>query len=158
VKLNIIAVGHKPPTWVVSAFNEYGRRMPRELPLLLHEIRPAERSGNNAALTARARATESSRIVAAIPPGSVKVALDEHGKMMTTRQLADRIGQWMHGGRDVAFLIGGADGLDQQIRNDADLVFSLSRLTMPHALARIVLAEQLYRAMSIIRNHPYHRE
>ena len=115
------------------------------------------RTGHNAPQIARARATERDRIVAAIPPGSVKVALDERGETMTTAQLAGRLEEWMTRGRDICFLIGGADGLDNEIRGSADLVFSLSRLTLPHALVRVVLAEQLYRATSIIRGHPYHR-
>lgn len=158
MKLHIVSVGNKPPAWVSSGYREYVQRMPRELPVVLTEIRPAVRKGNNAALVARARGTERDRILAAIPPASVKVALDERGKEMSTVDLASRLEAWMAEGRDVCFVIGGADGLDERIRNEADLVFSLSRLTMPHALVRVVLAEQLYRAMSIIRNHPYHRE
>jgi len=132
--------------------------MPRELPLVLTEVRPASRSGSAPAHLQRVRAAERDRILAAIPPAGVKVALDEHGKAMTTMELAGRLEEWMGQGRDVCFLIGGADGLDEEIRSGADLVFSLSRLTMPHALVRVVLAEQLYRALSIIRKHPYHRE
>lgn len=132
--------------------------MPRELPVVLTEVRPAPRTGKNAAQIDRARAIEAERIVAAIPSDGVKVALDERGKAITTAQLADRLEDWMGHGRDVCFLIGGADGLDETVRDRADLVLSLSKLTMPHALVRVVLAEQLYRAISIIRNHPYHRE
>ena len=132
--------------------------MPRELPVILTEIRSAARKGTSADQVARVRAAERDRILAAIPSGSVKVALDEHGTMMTTSQLADRLEGWMNHGRDICFLIGGADGLDEAIKDGADFVFSLSRLTMPHALVRVVLAEQLYRAMSVTRNHPYHRE
>ena len=158
MKLHIVSVGHKPPAWVSSGFLDYTRRMPRELPVILTEVRPALRGGNSAAQIGRARATERDRILAAIPSGGVKVALDERGKTMTTAELAGRFEEWMTQGRDICFLIGGADGLDDEIRGNADLVFSLSRLTMPHALVRVVLAEQLYRATSIIRNHPYHRD
>jgi len=158
VKLHIITVGHKPPAWISSGFQDYARRMPRELPVILTEVRPALRKGNSADHGTRARAAERDRILAAIPSGGVKVALDEHGEMMTTSQLAGRLEEWMNHGRDICFLIGGADGLDEEIKSGADLVFSLSRLTMPHALVRVVLAEQLYRAMSVTRNHPYHRE
>jgi 23S rRNA (pseudouridine1915-N3)-methyltransferase len=158
VKLHIVCVGHKPPAWIRSGFEDYARRMPRELPMVLAEVRPALRSGASAAQIDRARATERDRIVAAIPSGGVKVALDERGTTMTTVELAGRLEQWMANGRDICFLIGGADGLDHEIREQADLVFSLSRLTLPHALVRVVLAEQLYRASSIIRNHPYHRD
>jgi 23S rRNA (pseudouridine1915-N3)-methyltransferase len=158
VKLHIVTVGHKPPDWITSGFQEYTRRMPRELPVVLTEVRPAARAGKNVAQIDRARATEADRILAAIPSDSVKVTLDERGKMITTTELAARLEDWMSHGRDVCFLIGGADGLDDTVRDRADLVLSLSRLTMPHALVRVVLAEQLYRAISIIRNHPYHRE
>ena len=158
MKLHIVSVGHKPPAWVSSGFLDYTRRMPRELPVILTEVRPALRGGNSAAQIDRARATERDRILAVIPSGGVKVALDERGRTMTTAELAGRFEEWMTQGRDICFLIGGADGLDDEIRRNADLVFSLSRLTMPHALVRVVLAEQLYRATSIIRNHPYHRD
>jgi len=132
--------------------------MPRALPVILTEIRPAVRKGGSTDQVARVRAAERDRILAAIPSGGVKVALDEHGTMMTTSQFADRLEGWMNNGRDICFLIGGADGLDEAVKDGADLVFSLSRLTMPHALVRVVLAEQLYRAVSVTRNHPYHRE
>ena len=132
--------------------------MPREMPLALTEIRPAGRTGKANSQGARARATERERIVAAIPPQSVRVALDEHGTLLTTQQLAARLQDWMMNTREACFLIGGADGLDEKLKQDADFVLSLSRLTMPHALARVVLVEQLYRAISIMRNHPYHRE
>ena len=158
MKLHIITVGHRPPAWISSGFQDYARRMPRELPVVLTEIRPAGRTGKGQAQAARARVTERDRVLAAIPPLGVKVALDEYGKTMTTAQLAGQLEKWMGDGRDVCFLIGGADGLDKELTENADLVFSLSRLTMPHALARVVLIEQLYRATSIIRNHPYHRE
>ena len=158
MKLHIVSVGHKPPAWISSGFQDYTRRMPRELPVVLTEIRPAARAGDSAAQIERALATEGERILAAVPPGGVKVALDERGKTVTTRAFADRLKYWMAHGSDVCFLIGGADGLDNAVKDKADLVLSLSRLTMPHALVRVVLAEQLYRAVSIIRNHPYHRD
>ncbi len=155
VKLQIITVGHKPPDWISNGFHDYARRMPRELPIMLTEVRPALHSGNSAD---RARQTEAERILAAVPSGGVKVALDERGKAISTAQLASQIEDWMSQGRDVCFLIGGADGLDDAVKSKADLVLSLSNMTLPHALVRVVLAEQLYRAMSIIRNHPYHRQ
>lgn len=157
LKLHIIAVGHRPPAWISDGLQDYVRRMPRELPVVLTDIRPAAR-GPGAVATERILAIERDRILAAIPSGSVKVALDERGKAMTTKEFAG----WLDGrkgqGRDVCFMIGGADGLAPELKSDADLVLSLSALTMPHALARVVLTEQLYRAVSIIRNHPYHRE
>ncbi|UCH49601.1 MAG: 23S rRNA (pseudouridine(1915)-N(3))-methyltransferase RlmH [Betaproteobacteria bacterium] len=158
MKLHVVSVGHKAPDWISSGFQEYTRRMPRELPVVLTEIRPAARPSKNAAQINRARATEADRILAAVPSDGVKVALDERGKTITTAELAGRLEDWMSDGRDVCFLIGGADGLDGAVRDRADFVLSLSRLTMPHALVRVVLAEQLYRAISIIRKHPYHRD
>ncbi|UCD69888.1 MAG: 23S rRNA (pseudouridine(1915)-N(3))-methyltransferase RlmH [Betaproteobacteria bacterium] len=158
MKLHIVSVGHKPPDWISRGFQEYSRRMPRELPIVLTELRPVVRASKNAAQINRARAKEAVRILAAIPSDGVKVALDEHGKTITTAQLAGRLENWMSRGQDVCFLIGGADGLDEAVKNRADLIVSLSRLTMPHSLIRVVLAEQLYRAISIIRSHPYHRD
>ena len=155
VKLQIITVGHKPPDWISDGFHDYARRMPRELPIMLTEVRPAVHGASSAN---RARQTEAERILAAVPSGGVKVALDERGKAISTAQLASQIEDWMSQGRDVCFLIGGADGLDDAVKSKADLVLSLSNMTLPHALVRVVLAEQLYRAMSIIRNHPYHRQ
>lgn len=127
------------------------------MPIVLTEIRPTARSGDSVAQISRALASEGNRILAAIPSGGVKVALDERGKTITTAELALRLECWMSQGCDVCFMIGGADGLDDAVKDRADLVLSLSRLTMPHALVRVVLTEQLYRAISIIRKHPYHR-
>jgi 23S rRNA (pseudouridine1915-N3)-methyltransferase len=157
VKLRIITVGNKPPAWISSGFEDYARRMPREFPLLLMEIRPARREGTSLAQISRSRSTERDRILAAIPANGVKVALDERGKAISTVQLAQKLESWMPTGKDVCFLIGGADGLDDELKKAADLVVSLSMMTLPHALVRVVLAEQIYRAMSIIRKHPYHR-
>jgi 23S rRNA (pseudouridine1915-N3)-methyltransferase len=160
VKLRIVAVGHKPPAWVQAGFEDYARRMPREVRIELTEIRPAPRSRQpaSAATVARILAAEKSRILAAVPAGCVRIALDERGKPLATADLARSLAGWMQGGRDVAFLIGSADGLDEAIKKDADLLLSLSAMTLPHALVRVLLAEQLYRALSMTQNHPYHRE
>ncbi|NIO39685.1 MAG: 23S rRNA (pseudouridine(1915)-N(3))-methyltransferase RlmH [Burkholderiales bacterium] len=157
MKLHIISVSQKPPDWITTGFQDYARRMPRGMPIVLTEIRPTARSGDSVAQISRALASEGNRILAAIPSGGVKVALDERGKTITTAELALRLECWMSQGCDVCFMIGGADGLDDAVKDRADLVLSLSRLTMPHALVRVVLTEQLYRAISIIRKHPYHR-
>lgn len=151
-----MAVGHKPPEWVQAGLDEYARRMPREARIEVAEIKPFGRTG--AASTATVLAAEKARILAAIPAGSVKIALDERGKAMTTAELARQVGAWMQQGRDAAFLIGSADGLDPELKTQADLQLSLSAMTLPHALVRVMLAEQLYRAISLLRNHPYHRE
>lgn len=158
MKLQVISVGHNLPAWAAAGINEYSRRMPREAQLQITQLKPARREGNRAAQIARARTEESNRILAAIPSGSVKIALDERGKALTTAQLARQLQAWMGEGRDLSFIIGGADGLDAQFKRTTDLVLALSTLTLPHALARVVLVEQLYRALSLIRNHPYHRE
>ncbi len=160
MKLHVVTVGHKPPDWVAAGFEEYARRMPRSTRIVLAEIKAAPR-GRRApaeASVARVLAEEKSRILAAIPSGCVKIALDERGKQLSTAELARRLDGWMQGGRDVAFVIGSADGLDRELKAGADLLLSLSSLTLPHALVRVLLAEQLYRAVSLIQNHPYHRD
>ena len=160
MKLHILAIGHKPPAWVVAGFEDYVRRMPREARIEVTEIKPAPRSRQvlSAASISRILAVEKSRFLAALPPGCVRIALDERGKQLTTAELARKLALWMQGGQDVAFMIGSADGLDQELKDSADLLLGLSAMTLPHAMVRVLLAEQLYRAMSMIRNHPYHRE
>ena len=134
--------------------------MPREARIELTEIKPASRSrqAQSVASTSRILAVEKSRFLAVLPPGCVRIALDERGKPLSTADLARKLTAWMQAGRDVAFMIGSADGLDQEMKANADLLFCLSAMTLPHALVRVLLAEQLYRATSMIRNHPYHRE
>jgi 23S rRNA (pseudouridine1915-N3)-methyltransferase len=156
MRMIVIAVGHRMPAWVQSGFEEYARRLPREARLELIEVRPVRRS---TALSAeRAMAQEESRIDAAAPVGCQRVVLDERGAEVTSVGLAQRVESWLGTGRDVALVIGGADGLTERFRRSADLVLALSRLTLPHGLVRVLLAEQLYRAISIMHNHPYHRE
>jgi 23S rRNA (pseudouridine1915-N3)-methyltransferase len=132
--------------------------MPRELQLQLREIKPGRRGDDSSGQRRRVQADEKSRILAALPPGSVKIVLDERGRTLTTVQFSKHLETWMRGGRDVCFIVGGADGLDEELKRSADLVLCLSSLTLPHALVRVVLAEQLYRAASLIRGHPYHRQ
>ena len=144
------------PAWVTSGFEEYTKRMPREARIELIEIKPEKRAGGKT--TQQIMEAERDRIQAAMPQHCMKVALDERGKGMPTPQLALSMQDWMRGGRDVAFVIGGADGLHEDMRRSADLMMSLSAMVLPHGLVRVILAEQLYRAMSIIQNHPYHRE
>jgi 23S rRNA (pseudouridine1915-N3)-methyltransferase len=156
VKLVVVAVGERMPGWVDDAFADYARRFPRETPLSLVEIRPERRGATRTA--AQAVAGEAKRIEAALPPGCYRVALDERGRDVTTLQLARLLEGWRAGGRDVALLIGGPDGLDPGLKAGADLQLRLSSLTLPHALVRVLLAEQLYRAASVLDNHPYHRQ
>lgn len=146
------------PAWITAGFNEYAKRMPRDMPLMLTELKPEARRdepGSGAAL--RVLDKEAQRIDAALPKGALTVVLDEAGKSVSTQQLAQRLTQWRGQGRDVAFVIGGADGTAARLKARADWLWSLSALTLPHALVRVVLAEQLYRAVSLLNNHPYHR-
>lgn len=154
MKFLVVAVGHRMPAWVDAGFAEYAGRMPRDARVELVALKPAPRSG----AATRERDAEGERILAALPADCVRVVLDERGTLINTAELARRIEHWRQGGRDVAFIIGGADGLAESVKQKADLVWSLSPLTLPHGLARVVLAEQLYRAVSILHNHPYHRE
>lgn len=157
MKFLIFAVGHKMPTWINAGFDEYARRMPRAFPMRLTEIKPSLRAGASAKSSRLWLAEEAQRITAAIPRDCIVVVLDEHGVSLTTLQLASRIEKWKQSGRDVVFIIGGADGVDRGLCAKAALVLSLSGFTMPHGLCRVVLAEQIYRALSQLAGHPYHR-
>jgi 23S rRNA (pseudouridine1915-N3)-methyltransferase len=156
MRLIVAAVAARPPEWVVAGYDEYARRMPREMPLDLIEIKPEPRTTGKTA--AAMMSAEAIRIDAQLPARCRRVALDERGDAPTTQQLAERLAKWMQVGDDVAFLIGGPDGLDARIKNAAHETLRLSSLTLPHALVRVVLAEALYRATSLLRGHPYHRE
>lgn len=159
MKLRVIAVGHKMPAWISAGFDDYARRMPREMSLMLTELKPEIRSPNSGeAAMARLVDIEARRIAEAVPKGALTVVLDERGRMVTTRALSTCMAQWRAGGSDVALVIGGADGTSDALKKRADWLWSLSPLTLPHGLARVILAEQLYRAASILNNHPYHRD
>lgn len=155
MQLIIAAVGHKMPAWIEDGFGEYAKRMPPECRIHLKEIKPVERSGSKTAETVMA--LERAKIESAVPKGSRIVALDERGKDLTTMQLSQLLTQWQQDGRDVTFVIGGADGLDAGFKASADMLVRISSLTLPHGMVRVLLAEQLYRAWSITQNHPYHR-
>jgi len=154
MKFHILAVGNKMPDWIKKGYAEYSERMPKEVELLLAEIKPEKRTGKK---TEQLLQAESERIRTALPPQCHIVALDESGKQITTVRLAGCLTGWMESGRDVAFIIGGADGLHLDIKQMAHEKLALSAMTLPHGLVRVLLAEQLYRAFSITRNHPYHR-
>ena len=155
MKLRIISVGHRMPDWVELGCAEYLKRMPREMPVEIIEIKPDKRaSGKNAVQVQEA---ESKRIIEAAGRDYL-IALDEHGQEVTTLQLSERMKNWLGGGRDVSLVIGGADGLHTDVKTRAGWLWSLSKLTLPHGMVRVLLAEQLYRAHSVINNHPYHRE
>ena len=159
MRLLILAVGHKMPAWVSAGFEDYARRMPRDTPLQLVEVRPQPRgTGAGApAQISRMLKLEAERLRSAIPTGATCVALDEHGRPATTQDLARLLEDWRRSGRDVAFLVGGADGLEPELKRSAHLMLSLSAMTLPHQLVRVLLAEQLYRAASLLQGHPYHR-
>lgn len=143
------------PNWVETACAEYTKRMPHEMTVEIVEIKPDKRAaGKN---SAQVQEVEGKRIIEAARRDYL-IALDEHGQEVNTLQLADRMKNWLSGGRDVALVVGGADGLHADIKARADWLWSLSKLTLPHGMVRVLLAEQLYRAHSVINNHPYHRE
>ena len=156
MKLLLVAVGHRMPGWVSEGYAEFAKRMPRELPLELLEIKPEPRTTGKT--TEAMMAIEAARIDARLPANCRRIALDERGEAPTTRQLAERLGKWMASGADVAFIIGGPDGLDPRVKETAHETLRLSSLTLPHALVRVVLAEALYRAHSVTKGHPYHRD
>ena len=155
MKLGILAVGHKLPDWVAQGCAEYIKRMPRELPLSVVEIKPEPRGSKT---REQLLAAEKTRLQAALSGFNRIVVLDERGTDLTTVKLAQRLEDWMREGGDTAFIIGGADGIDEELKQRADSMIRLSSLTLPHAMARLVLCEQLYRAISVVKNHPYHRE
>ena len=156
MKLLILAVGNRMPSWIAEGFNEYAKRMPREAKIELVEIKPEPRSSGKTA--AQIMEAEAQRIRAALPASALRIALDEHGATPTTKQLAQQMQHWLGDGRDVAFIIGGADGLHESVKKAAQQLMALSALTLPHGMVRVLLAEQLYRAHSLLHNHPYHRE
>ena len=155
MKLQIVAVTHRQPDWVVEGCAEYTKRMPRELAVSITVIKPETRGSKT---REQLMASEKTRIRSAVPAGVYLVALDERGADLTTKKLAERLEAWMQEGRDVAFLIGGADGLDPELKLEAAEMIRLSSLTLPHGMAKLILCEQLYRAVSVLKNHPYHRE
>lgn len=155
MKLKVIAVGHKMPDWITTGCNEYIKRMPRELAIEIIEIKPDKRSNDKK--NPAVQEAEAKRILKAVNKDYL-VACDEDGEEKTTLQLADKLKSWQEMGRDVSIVVGGADGLDPALIKQADWCWSLSKLTLPHAFVRVLLTEQLYRAHSVIQNHPYHKE
>ncbi len=156
MKLFIIAVGQKMPAWVTTGYDEYARRFPRDMPLELIEI-PAGKRGKNADIK-RILEQEGEKMLAAVPKGARIVTLEVEGGNWSSPQLAQKLEQWQLDGRDVCLFIGGPEGLAPACIAASEAKWSLSALTLPHPLVRVVLAESLYRAWSISTNHPYHRE
>jgi len=156
MKLVLIAVGSKMPAWVQTGFDEYARRFPRDMPLELIEI-PAGKRGKNADIK-RILEQEGEKMLAAVPRGSKIVTLEVTGDNWSSPTLATKLTDWQRDGRDVCLLVGGPEGLAPACIAASEAKWSLSALTLPHPLVRVVLAESLYRAWSICTNHPYHRE
>jgi len=155
MKLLIVAVGQRVPDWAQTAWDDYAKRFPPELRVELKAVKTEPRGSKTLETL---YAAERQRIEAAIPKGARIVALDERGTALSTQALASRVRQWQLEGDDVALVIGGPDGLDPAFRQAAHERIRLSDMTLPHAMARVLLVEQLYRAWSINANHPYHRE
>ena len=155
MKINLIAVGTKMPDWVKTGFNEYQRRLTQDCKLNIHEISAIKRAKQTD--LNKVREIEGQKILTTIPDGNRVIALEVKGKNWSTEELSQQMSQWMSSGQDISLLIGGPEGLSQSCRDKANQLWSLSPLTLPHPLVRIIVAEQLYRAWSILKNHPYHR-
>jgi len=155
MRIHLIAIGNRLEAWVYQGYEEFAKRLPADCSLQLIEI-PALKRGKNADI-ARITRDEGQKMLAAIPKDSKVVALDLQGRQYTTPELANTLAQWMQSGQDVALLVGGPEGLWSECLARSQEKWSLSRLTLPHPLVRILVAEQLYRAWSILKNHPYHR-
>lgn len=154
MRIHLLSVGRRMPDWVQAGYDDYARRLPSECKLRLVEIEPGQRGRGNAE---RARRAEGERLLKAVPKRAAVIALDERGEAWSTAQLASELRGWLAGGRDLALLVGGADGLDSECLTRAERRWSLSSLTFPHQLVRVILAEQIYRAWSLVNGHPYHR-
>jgi len=155
LRIHLLAVGTKMPTWVVTATEEYLGRMPAHCQVVVREL-AAEKRTKSSDLN-RICELEGEKLLAAIPAGSLVIALDVLGKPWSTEQLSSQLDQWLASGQDVALLVGGPEGLSKACLQRSDQKWSLSALTFPHPLVRIIVAEQLFRAWSILSNHPYHR-
>jgi 23S rRNA (pseudouridine1915-N3)-methyltransferase len=147
LKLQIIAVGHKMPSWVEVSANDYIKRMPKDFPIEVKELKPD-----------LSPIKEGLKILEVLPKNATIIAMDERGRDLTTMQLTQLMQDWRQEGKDVVFLIGGADGLSPEVKQKSTSSIRLSSMTLPHAMARLILIEQLYRAYTILQGHPYHRE
>ena len=146
MRLNIVSVGHKMPAWAETATQDYVKRMPADCAIQIKELKPDINP-----------AKEAVKIREAIPKGTHIIALDERGKDLSTQDLANQMSHWRQDGKDIVLLIGGSDGLDSELKKEAASMIRLSSMTLPHAMARVLLVEQLYRAWTILQGHPYHR-
>ena len=155
MKIYVIAVGAKMPDWVNTAWDDYAKRLPSDWAIVLKEIKPESRTTGKT--VAQMMAAEAKRIEAAIPSDALRIALDEHGKDLSTTKFSDTLQAWQNASQPIALLIGGPDGLDPTLKASCTQLLRLSSMTMPHPLVRIVLIEQIYRGWSLLVNHPYHR-
>jgi len=155
MRITVVAVGQRQPAWADAAVIEYLSRLPPDFKVELKTVKAESRTRTPA--LAQIVTAEAQRLRAAVPAGSLLVALDERGKDFSTQDLAEQLQGWRDNAQDTAFVIGGADGLAPDLKRTAHLLLRLSSMTLPHALARVVLAEQLYRAWSLLAGHPYHR-
>jgi len=153
--MRLVAVGDRQPAWIDTAYNDYAARLPRAWKFTLQTIATSKRRKHGDA--AAAKQEESERILAALRNNERAVMLDESGKQMTSTDLATKVTGWQSDGRDICFIIGGPDGIDQETLQQAEFRWSLSKLTLPHGLARVLCVEQLYRACALNDGHPYHR-
>lgn len=156
MKVTIIAVGHRMPDWVKTAWDDYAKRLPNDCAIELKEVKAEPRTTGKT--PAQMMAAEAKRIQAAIPARSAVIILDENGRDLSTKKLATMLDDWMANQQDVALIIGGPDGIDADFKNSVSQKIRLSSLTLPHPMVRVLLVEQIYRAWSILNNHPYHRE
>ena len=156
MQFDLIAIGRRMPAWIDSAFCEYSKRLPESINFNLIEVAPATRSKNKN--SEQLKKIEEEKINAVIAPGNIVIALDEKGEAISSHSLSLQLQTWMDDQQHLSILIGGADGLSSSIKKKADQIWSLSEMTLPHGLVRIIMIEQLYRAWSIINCHPYHRK
>ena len=154
--IRLLAVGDRQPSWVDTAFSDYAGRLPRQWQFRLDEINTAQR--RKSASAGVAAAAEGDKILGRLKPDEFVVLLDENGRQFSSRELAGKLDNWQVVGQDIVFIVGGPDGVSADVKNRANLTWSLSKLTLPHGLARVLFAEQLYRAWSLTTGHPYHRD
>jgi len=158
MKITVVAVGQRQPAWAQAAVDDYLARFPADFKVELKEVKAEPRSGKGNDPVQRLIGAEAARLRAAVPTDGRIVVLDERGADWTTDKLASALGRWRDEARDLAFVVGSADGLADSVKRAASAIVALSALTLPHGLVRVVLAEQLYRAVSLLAHHPYHRE
>ena len=156
MQIDLIAVGKKMPAWIETAVKEYTKRLPKNIPFNLIEITPAIRSKNNNSENFKQQ--EQDKIETALSSNSIIIALDEKGKSISSQNLANQLQTWIDEQQHISLIIGGADGLSEPLKKKANQTWSLSAMTLPHGLVRVMVVEQIYRAWSITQNHPYHRE